>query len=226
MHRRELFKLGLTGLGVTVLAKKGFTLEYYPMPSEKKWVIVYGTWCGSSRDAAVWISEGMGGIAHVFDVRENPDLTGFDHIVIGGSIRYSATSLELQDHIKQNHPLLKEKVRGFFAVCGNMGNPVGPQQTVAFIDNHLAKLCELSGKPSRVFLGRITKSLMDPQTAVAMAGAQDYDNLKRTDCMAFGREVLQSVTGVGKVGSVLPGSQSSIRITPTPSILHPESIIP
>ncbi len=204
MLRRELFKLGLTSLGVTALAKKGFALEYYPMPSEKKWAIIYGTWCGSSRDAAVWISEGMGGIAQVFDVRENPDLTGFDHIVIGGSIRYSAASRELQDHIKQNKPLLKEKVRGFFAVCGNMGNPVGPQQTVTFIDNHLAKLCELSARPSRVFLGRITKSLMDPQTAAAMAGTQDYDNLKRTDCMAFGREVLQNVTGVGKVGSVLP----------------------
>jgi hypothetical protein len=177
---------------------------------------VYGTWCGSSRDAAVWISEGMGGIAQVFDVRENPDLTGFDHIVIGGSIRYSVTSQELQDCIKQNNPLLKEKVRGFFAVCGNMEKPIGPQQTVAFIDNHLAKLCELSAKPSRVFLGRITKSLMDPRTAAAMAGAPDYDNLKRTDCMAFGREVLQNVTDVGKVGSVHPRELSLDQNYPNP----------
>jgi menaquinone-dependent protoporphyrinogen IX oxidase len=203
MRRREFFKLGLTGFGAAVLAKKGFALEYYPMPSEKKWAVVYSTWCGSSRDAAVWISEGMGGIADVFDVRENPDLTGFDHIIIGGGIRYSVTSQELQDYIRQNKPLLKEKVRGFFAVCGNMGNPVGPQQTVTFIDNHLAKLCDLSNMPSRVFLGRITKSLMDPQTAVSMAGAQDYDNLKRTECMAFGQEVLQNVTSAEKAGSRL-----------------------
>ena len=106
MHRRCFFKLGLTGIGAAVLAQKGWALEYYPMPSDKKWAVVYGTWCGSSRDAAVWISEGMGGIGNVFDVRENPDLTVFDYIIIGGSIRSSVTSQELQDFITQNKVLL------------------------------------------------------------------------------------------------------------------------
>ena len=41
----------------------------------------------SSRDAGVWISEGMDGIANVFDVRENPDLSDYENIVVGGSIR-------------------------------------------------------------------------------------------------------------------------------------------
>jgi len=204
MHRRNFIELGLAGLGTLALAKKASGLEYYPMPSEKKWAVVYGTWCGSCRDAAVWISEGMGGIANVFDVRENPDPEGYDHIAIGGAIRNSETSQQLQEYIKQNKGLLKEKVRGLFAVCGNMGNPVGPQQTAAFIDNHLARLCEVSAIPSKVFLGRITKSLMDPQTAAMMAGMSDYDNLKRADCMAFGQAILASVTSVGKAGSGLP----------------------
>ncbi len=192
MQRRDFFKLGLTGIGAVALADKVWALEYYPMPSDKKWAVVYGTWCGSARDAAVWISEGMGGIANVFDVRENPDLTRYDNIIIGGAIRGSVTSRELQDYIKKNKGLLKEKSRGFFAVCGNMGNPVGQQQTTMFIDNHLAKLCDVSNVPSKVFLGRITKSLMDSQTAAMMASMQDYDNLKRTECMAFGQEVLKS----------------------------------
>ena len=102
---------------------------------------IYGTWCGSSRDAAVWISEGMGGIANVFDVRENPDPMGFDNIIIGGAIRNSVTRQELQDYISLNKALFQEKVRGLFAVCGNMGIPVGPEQTATFIDNHLAQLC-------------------------------------------------------------------------------------
>jgi menaquinone-dependent protoporphyrinogen IX oxidase len=196
MYRRHFFKLGLTGIGAVALANKGWALEYYPMPSDKKWAVVYGTWCGSARDAAVWISEGMGGIANVFDVRENPDLTGYDNIIIGGAIRSSVTSRELQDFIKKNKGLLKEKSRGFFAVCGNMGNPVGQQQTNMFIDNHLAKLCDVSNLPSKVFLGRITKSLMDPKTTSFMASMKDYDNLKRADCMAFGQEVLQSISSV------------------------------
>lgn len=203
MERRDFFKLGLAaGVGTIVLAEDARALEYYPMPSDRKCAVVYGTWCGSSRDAAVWISEGMGGIAGVFDVRENPDLKGFDHIVLGGSIRSGVTRQELQDYITKNRDSLKNKVRGLFAVCGNGEKPVGPQQKTMFIDNHLAELCGADNVPSKVFNGRITKSLLEPDTRKRMeetypsfAGKEleDYDLLKRTDCLAFGREVLAAI---------------------------------
>jgi menaquinone-dependent protoporphyrinogen IX oxidase len=172
------------------------------MPSDKKCAVLYGTWCGSSRDAAVWISEGMGGIADVFDARENPDLNGYDHFIIGGSIRSMVTPQELQDCITKNKGTLKGKIRGLFAICGNGEKPVGPEQTTIFIDNHLAKLCEVSNVPSRVFNGRITKSLLDTDTLKMMeemypklAGKPlgDYDFLKRSDCMAFGNLVLAGI---------------------------------
>ena len=202
MKRRNFLKSGLAGIGAITLADDAWALKYYPMASDKKWAVLYGTWCGSSRDAAVWISEGMGGIADVFDVRENPDLKGFDHIVIGGAIRMNLTRQELQDYITRNKAWLKSKVRGLFALCGNGEKPVGPEQTTMFIDNHLAKLCEVSNIPSRVFNGRITKSLMEPDIAKMMeemypqlAGKPlaDYDLLKRSDCMAFGKEVLAGI---------------------------------
>jgi menaquinone-dependent protoporphyrinogen IX oxidase len=191
MKRRQFFKLGIVGAGAAALADRVWALKYYPMPSDKKWAVLYGTWCGSSRDAAVWISEGMGGIADVFDVRENPDLKEFDHVIIGGSIRGGVTSKELQEYIKKNKGGLREKARGLFAVCGNMQKPVGPQQTAQFIDNHLAKLSGTGNVPSKVFLGRITKSLMEPKIAQMMAKMEDYDNLKRSECMAFGKEILK-----------------------------------
>ena len=193
MKRRNFLQMGFAGIGTIAIADRVWALKYYPIPSDQKWAILYGTWCGSSRDAAVWISEGMGGIADVFDVRENPDLIRFEHLIIGGSIRSMVTPVELQEYIKKNKAWLKNKVRGFFAVCGNMRNPVGPQQTTMFIDNHLAKLCEVNNVPSIVFLGRITKSLLDPQTAKIMQGFEDYDNLKRDECMEFGQEVLTSM---------------------------------
>ncbi len=190
MNRKEFFRLGLTGIGSFALYNYAKSLEYYPAASDKKWAVIYSTWCGSSRDAAVWISEGMAGIANVFDVRENPDINVFDHLILGGSIRSGVTSEEMQRYIKNNKSTLKAKVRGLFAVCGNMGQPAGAPQTAQFIDNHLAALCEVSGLPSRVFLGRVTKSLMDNATAAMMAGFADYDNLKRSECMQFGSEVL------------------------------------
>ena len=115
MERRDFFKLGIaTGIGAIAVAKNSQALEYYPTDSDKKYAVLFGTWCGTSRDAAIWISEGMGGIADVFDVRENPDLTAFDHIVIGGSIRSGVTPQGLQDYITKNKESLKAKVRGLF----------------------------------------------------------------------------------------------------------------
>jgi menaquinone-dependent protoporphyrinogen IX oxidase len=184
------------------LSKDAWALEYYPAQSDKKCAVLYSTWCGSSRDAAVWISEGMGGIADVFDVRENPDLQGVDHIVLGGSIRSGATRKELQDYIARNRGTLKSRVRALFAVCGNGEKPVGPAQNASYIDNHLARLCEVGSVPSKVFNGRITKSLLDPATRKSMedmyprlAGKplEDYDLLKRADCLAFGKEVLAAI---------------------------------
>ncbi len=204
MERRDFFKYGLAaGVGTVALAAKDvLALDYYPMPSDKKCAVLFSTWCGSSRDAGVWISEGMGGIADVFDVRENPDLKGYDHLVIGGSIRSGVTRKELQDYIAKNKAILKSKVRGLFIVCGNGEKPVGPAQKTSYIDNHLAKLLEVAAVPAKVFNGRITKALLDPENRKMMedmypkfAGKQleDYELLKRSDCLAFGREILASL---------------------------------
>lgn len=193
MNRRGFIKLGFAGIGTIALTQKTQALEYYPKQSDKKCAVLYSTWCGSSRDAGVWISEGMGGIADVFDIREKPELKGYEHIVIGGSIRNFATSKELQDFIQKNKESLKGKVRGLFAVCGNMGNPITQEQTKMYIDDHLVKLCEVTKVPSRVFRGRITKSLMDTESAKMMAQMEDYDNLKRTECMSLGKEILETI---------------------------------
>ena len=191
MKKRDFFKIGILGTVALFIPKKLGALEYYPNKSDKKWAVIYGTWCGSSRDAGVWISEGMDGIANVFDVRENPDLSKFDHLIIGGSIRSGKTSAPLQEYITNNRDLIKEKTRGLFAVCGNMMKPVGPEQKTALIDNHLAKICGDINVPSKVFLGRITLGLLDPDSRNMMAQMKtsDYDNLKRGDCLAFGKEV-------------------------------------
>jgi menaquinone-dependent protoporphyrinogen IX oxidase len=121
---------------------------------------------------------------------------------IGGSIRSGVTRKELQDYLAKNKGTIKGKVRGLFAVCGNGEKPVGPPQKASYIDNHLAKLCEVNGLPSKVFNGRITKSLLDPDDRKRMedmypkfAGKplEDYDLLKRADCLAFGKEVLAGI---------------------------------
>jgi menaquinone-dependent protoporphyrinogen IX oxidase len=195
MKKRTFVKTTLLGLAALALPKKVSALEYYPNGSDMKWAVLYSTWCGSSRDAGVWISEGMDGIANVFDVRENPDLSGYENIVVGGSIRSGVTSDAMQEYLKRNAGLLKSKIRGLYVVCGNRMQAPGPEQTTSLIDNHLAKLCGVTSVPSKVFLGRITMGLLDTSSKEMMTSMNmpEYDNLKREDCMAFGREVLGSI---------------------------------
>ncbi len=194
MNKRTFFKTGILGTLSLLLTSKAFSLEYYPRSSDKKWAILYSSWCGSARDAAVWISEGMDGIANVFDVREKPDLSAYDFVVAGGAIRSGKVSPEMEKFLEGNRELLKDKLKGYFAVCGNMMQPVGPDQTRTLIDDHLARICGVTGLPSRVFLGRITFGLMEPDVRKqmqSMAGIKEYDNLKRSECMAFGKELVK-----------------------------------
>ncbi|KPK85085.1 MAG: hypothetical protein AMS27_08320 [Bacteroides sp. SM23_62_1] len=195
MKKREFLKLGLLSFSAMTLSNKLGALEYYPNKSDKKWAVLYGTWCGSSRDAAIWISEGMDGIANVFDVREDPDLTVYDYVVVGGSIRGGQVSELLQKYLEKNREKISKKIRGLFAVCGNRMQPVGPEQVTALIDNHLAKLCGISNPvPLKVFLGRITYGLLDEESSKMIQGFNmpEYDNLKREDCLAFGKEILNT----------------------------------
>jgi len=195
MERRDFIKAGVMGLGALAIADKSMALEYYPKKSDKKWAVVYSTWCGSSRDAGVWISEGMGGIADVFDIRENPDPTKYDHIVVGGSIRSSKVSNEMQDYLTKNKDVLKDRIRGFFCVQGNMKKPTGPENVKQLIDGHLSKLTGVTGVPGKCFNGRITLNLLEPENLKMMKemGMEDYDFMKRTDFLDFGRVVLDSM---------------------------------
>ena len=195
MERREFLKLGFAGISAMALAENAFALQFYPKPSDKKWAVLYATWCGSSRDAGVWISEGMDGIADVFDVRENPNLKGFDHIVIGSSIRGYKINPLMETYINENKGRMKGKIRGFYAVCGNLRKPTGPEQKEMYIDKQLAQLCGVGNIPAKIFLGRITKGLLDKESLelIERMGVQDYDNLKRADCLAFGKEILASI---------------------------------
>jgi menaquinone-dependent protoporphyrinogen IX oxidase len=86
----------------------------------------------------------MGGIADVFDVRENPDPSKYDHIVVGGSSRSGKVSQEMQDYLAKNKETLKERIRGFFCVQGNMKN-TGPENVKQLIDGHLSVMTGVTG---------------------------------------------------------------------------------
>jgi len=195
MNKRDFLKTGLIAAGAFMIPGKSKALEYFPTTGNAEWAILYGTWCGSSRDASVWISEGMDGIANVFDVKENPDLSKYKYLVIGGSIRAGETPKELQEYLVRHKGDIQDKIKGLFAVCGNMKRPVTPELYPKFFDEHLSKLSGASKVPTKIFLGRITYGLMEPSVRDQMRSfnSEEYDNLKRRECMDFGKEILQAM---------------------------------
>lgn len=198
MERRTFLNIGVAGLGALAIARPA-AAQFVPMQSKEKWAIVFGTWYGTARDASIWVSEGMGGIASVFDVRQAPaDLSSYDHLIIGTAIHGGRGPQALDAYLSSNASILKSKVRGLFAVCGNIGKQPGPQQVQSYVDGYLAKACQVDSVPKRVFGGRITKVLMEENAHKSIAEMyakmggpkEDFDNLSRVECMKLGAEIL------------------------------------
>jgi len=187
---RRTFLNGLAGVGAVYSMSAVASPQFTPKPSEPKWAVIFGTWAGTARDAGMWISEGMGGIAAVFDARQKPDLKTYDHLIFGTAIHGGKGPKELEDFIQANIADIKGKVRGYYVVCGSGGDRPGPQVQQMYIDNYLAKLCQTTAPVNRAFPGRITKSLLSEADAKAIAGFAEYDHLARWECMKAGEQIL------------------------------------
>ncbi len=201
---RRTFLNGIAAAGAAYSMSALEPAQFFPRSSTEKWAVIFGTWCGTARDAAMWISEGMGGIAAVFDARQKPDIKTYNHLIIGTAIHGGKGPQELEELIKANIEDVKSKVRGYYAVCGNrMDRPWVPTQQ-QYIDNYLAKLCQTTAPANRIFPGRITKALLSEADLKRLEGVfkplEDYDHLARWDCMMFGKEILAARNTPAKKG--------------------------
>ena len=101
MDRRTFLKTVVVGGGITAFASNSHALKLFPTPGKQKWAILFGSRYGSTRDASLWISEGMGGIADAFDARENPDLSSFDYIIVGSGIYSGKIDQPLETYLTE-----------------------------------------------------------------------------------------------------------------------------
>ncbi|MDR0310145.1 MAG: flavodoxin domain-containing protein [Acidobacteriota bacterium] len=200
MERRTFLNIG-AGLGSLAIAAP-LRAQFIPQPSQskEKWAVLFATMYGTTRDAAAWVSEGMGAIADVYDVRKPPaDIAAYDNLVIGSAIMGFTILPELNKYLEANAAKIKGKVRGLFVVCGNLRNMPGDEQVKTYIDGILVKSAGVaSSVPRAAFGGRITKAVWDPKVykdnmdtyAKMGVSTDDFDNLRRADCMKLGAEIL------------------------------------
>ena len=196
MNRRAFLRTVLVGGGLTVFAPKSYALKLFPSPGKQKWAILFGSRYGSTRDASLWISEGVGGIADAFDARENPDLSSFDNIIVGSGIYNGKIDQYLETYLTRNSVLISNRIKALFIVCGAGDSP----RAQAFLDV-LAKSCQVKPPLTRIFSGRVTKRLLSKDDYKIEEEVfkrrnqpfEDYDSLKRSDCLKFGEEILNKV---------------------------------
>jgi len=196
MERRTFLKAIPVGGGLTAFSSNSYALKLFPKPGKQKWAILFGSRYGSTRDASLWISEGMGGIADVFDARENPDLSSFDSIVVGSGIYLGKIEQYLETYLTRNSALISNRIKALFIVCGAGDSP----RAQTFVDV-LAKACQTKPPLIKIFSGRITKGLLNQEDYKVEEGVfkrrnepyEDYDRLKRSDCLKFGEEILSKM---------------------------------
>lgn len=200
MNRRKFMKSILACGGTTFLVSKGYSLKFFPNPSKNKWAVLFGTRYGSNRDASIWISEGMGAIADVFDARENPDLSSFNYLIIGSGIYGGKIAQPLESYIKKNTSLISNKMKAVFVVCGGGGSEYANQ----YLDE-LTKLCGAKPLLKRSFPGRLTKRLLNSDDFKGLENYykrnnqpfEDYDRLQRKACLQFGEEIFKLIEKKG-----------------------------
>jgi len=196
MDRRAFLKSIMVGGGLTVFGSNSYALKFFPNSGKQKWAILFGSRYGSTRDASLWISEGLGGIADVFDARENPDLSSFDYLIVGSGIYSGKIDQPLEAYLTRNSSLISNRIKALFIVCGSADSP----RAQTYVDL-LAKFCQAKPPLTRIFSGRVTKKLLSMEDYKIEEAAfkrrnqpfEDYDHLQRSDCLKFGEAILTKV---------------------------------
>ena len=196
MDRRTFLKTVVLGGGLTAFASNSYALKLFPNQAKQKCAILFGSRYGSTRDASLWISEGMGGIADAFDARENPDLSSFEHITVGSGIYPGKIDQPLEAYLARNAPLISNRIKALFIVCGTGDSPRAQKYVEV-----LANSCQARPSLVRIFSGRVTKRLLNKDDYKIEEDVfkrrnepfEDYDRLKRSDCLKFGEEILNKI---------------------------------
>jgi menaquinone-dependent protoporphyrinogen oxidase len=83
-----------------------------------KTIIIYSTKYGSVGKAAIKLKAHLKGEAVIADVKSKPDYSGFETVILGGSIYAGSVQKEMKQFLKHNLSELGKKRIGLFVCAG------------------------------------------------------------------------------------------------------------
>ncbi|HEX2959345.1 MAG TPA: flavodoxin domain-containing protein [Chitinispirillaceae bacterium] len=195
MDRREFCKAGFAGIGALALSGNLQAMERSANNSGKKqWAILYGSQCGSTKEYAGYINEGLGGVAEVVDIaKAAPAVNDYEHFIIGGwRSGNGVMPAAIPNFIKNNKAALKDKIKGLFIVLGNNGNATLSSSLTQFLNDKLVTPTGVSNIPARVLFGK-----SDPQ---CNGFSMSYNNVSKNAGVDFGQSILSTHTQRNRSG--------------------------
>jgi menaquinone-dependent protoporphyrinogen IX oxidase len=208
MFRRVFCKLGATGLVSMAISKRIQALEKAVSAPAKKWAIVYGSGCGTTKKYADAINEGLGGIADVINIETTtPKADDYEFFIIGGWRNASKVLPDkIPNFIKNNKSALQNKIKGLFLVLGNNGVVEITPDMKTFLKSSLITPAGANENVGKIFFGDYPTCSMNPSP-------NPYKNFNKDDGIAFGEKILsENKTGISGtflgIGRVLDLSYS------------------
>jgi hypothetical protein len=195
MDRRNFCKTGLAGAGVLALAGNLQAIERSVFASDKKqWALLYGSQCGSTKEYAGYINEGLGGIADLVDIATTvPSVNDYEYFIIGGWRNGNdVMPAGIPNYIKGNNAALKSKIKGLFVVLGNNGNATLSTTLTQFLNDKMVTPAGVTNVPSKVLFGR-----SDPQ---CNGLGFSYNNVKKEAGVDFGKSIVATHTRFNQQG--------------------------
>ncbi|MGC9322800.1 MAG: flavodoxin domain-containing protein [Kosmotogaceae bacterium] len=85
-----------------------------------KTAIIYATRSGTAEKCSEKLSEMLAGESAVINIKKvsSPDLSGYDAVIVGSSIRIGKVHKEISEFVQKNLETLKEKRLGVFLCMG------------------------------------------------------------------------------------------------------------
>ena len=146
-----------------------------------KTLILYSTMFGATEKCARLLAAQLGTATQVHNVaaRALPDLSGFDTVILGSSIKVGKIGAKMSRFVRRHQATLACKQLGLFLCCGET------EDKVDYLRSQFGEVLWAKAKAKCHFGGEIDVTKVDGFTRFMLKAAKKYQSYSRIDQAAI-----------------------------------------